>query len=40
MNFNETVAAAELLSLCYLSSFHIIGEMFRRNELFVDSVAN
>ena len=46
MNFNETVASAKVLSLLNIdilvgkSSFYIISELFRTNELFVDSVAN
>ena len=44
LNFNETAAAPKLLSVlnrssCWKSSFYIIDEMFRTNELFVDSLA-
>ena len=35
MNFNETAAAQKLLS-----SFYIVGEALRTNEIFVDSVAS
>ena len=46
MNFNESAAVPKLLSplnrssCCRKLSFYIIGEMFRTNELFVDSVVS